>query len=147
MDEDAAWSGPVFTGLSPIELQDVTALAGSLQVPSGSTIFAEGDAPDAMYVISDGSVRIFRGKSLFARDLAILGPGDIFGEMALLLEEPRTAGAMAETSCRLMRIDRVGFLELLSAQDRVASKLLFNLARLACARLRDLDAGITPGMS
>jgi CRP-like cAMP-binding protein len=80
------------------------AIAGSLQsrlVPRHSLIFKEGDLGDCLYIISSGSVRIFRkNEGGIDIDLSFNGPGEAFGEMALLTGEPRTAHveALEETS-------------------------------------------------
>lgn len=142
MDEMAsARACPAFASLSPVELQDVLGMALRLEVGAGERVITEGDAPDGMYIVASGAVRIVHRPG--ARDeveLARLGPGDVFGEMALLLEEPRAASVVTQTPCVLLRLDRDGFAELLASEDRVANKIVLELARLACRRLNALQA-------
>ena len=72
----------------------------------GETIFVEGESGDLMYVILDGEVEIRSEDTV----LNILSHGDIFGEMALVDDGPRSASATAKTSCRLVPVDRYNFL-------------------------------------
>lgn len=131
----AVRKSPAFAGLSEVQLQDLALMTRVVDLPAGACVFREGDAGDAMYLLVSGAVRIVRGDTL----LATLSPGAVFGEMALLLDAPRSATAEAAQPSRLARLGRDGFDELLESGDIVAVQLLRNLARLACGRLLDLD--------
>lgn len=72
----------------------------------GETIFVEGEPGDLMYVILDGEVEIRSEGAV----LNILSRGDIFGEMALVDDSPRSASATARTSCEIVPVDRYNFL-------------------------------------
>ncbi|CAG0961310.1 partial Cyclic AMP receptor protein, partial [Anaerolineae bacterium] len=63
---------------------------------AGEVLFREGDAGDRMYVIQSGAVRISKTVKGEEKTLAILGPGEFFGEMAILNAKPRTATAIVE---------------------------------------------------
>src|SRR5687768_10247985 len=117
---ERAWSSEIFRGLQPDEVRGVAAFAHPVEIAAGERIFAEDDPPNGMYVIGEGSVRIVKGGEPFGRDLAVLGEGEVFGEMALLIDGPRMASAIAATPCALQRIDRDAFFLLLAGQDRVA---------------------------
>lgn len=73
--------------------------------PAGATIIAEGSRGELMYVVVEGEVRV----SLKDKLLAIVGKGDIVGEMALISPDLRSATVTAETDCRLAAIDRASF--------------------------------------
>jgi CRP-like cAMP-binding protein len=75
------------------------------EYPAGETIFNEGDEADRMYVISEGSVAL----SMNGDVIETLGPGGLFGEIAVIDREPRTAGAVAETDTTLVAIDKRRF--------------------------------------
>jgi CRP-like cAMP-binding protein len=72
---------------------------------AGETVFAEGDDGDRIYVVESGSVSI----SANGEHLETVGPGAIFGEMAVIDREPRSATVVAETDCELVTIERRRF--------------------------------------
>jgi len=72
---------------------------------AGTTIFEEGEAASVMYVVKSGEVSLEVG----GRTLEALGPGDILGEMAMLIDGHRTATAIAKTDCELVPIDEDRF--------------------------------------
>jgi CRP-like cAMP-binding protein len=87
---------------------------------AGSTILTEGHAGVLMYVVLRGRVAIRVGGSL----VETVGPGGVFGEMALVDRAPRLASAVAESDCRLLAINRNVFLELVKHSRRFAASLL-----------------------
>jgi CRP-like cAMP-binding protein len=86
----------------------------------GEVIFKKGDLPDALYIIHEGSVTIrFNPRWIwFVRKVARLGPGNLFGEMALLEDRPRSAPAVAEKDVKLFVFLRQDF-EALMRQNPV----------------------------
>jgi CRP/FNR family transcriptional regulator, cyclic AMP receptor protein len=74
-------------------------------VGAGTRIFEEGEAGDKMYVVRSGSVAL----SAHGRELETVEPGGLFGEMALIDREPRSATAEAATDCELVAIDKRRF--------------------------------------
>jgi len=79
-----------------------------LHVPSGRTIFSEGDAGDSMFLIEQGRVRI-RFHLNVAAEVAVLGPGEFFGELSLLCNAPRTATAESIEDTTLLVVRRDTF--------------------------------------
>ena len=77
----------------------------SEEFAAGSTIFTQGDPADRMYVVSSGSVSL----SIDGRLLETLGPGGLFGEMAVIEREPRSGTAVAEADTILVGIDKRRF--------------------------------------
>jgi CRP/FNR family cyclic AMP-dependent transcriptional regulator len=75
-------------------------------VSAGETVFQEGDPGDVMYGIQEGTVDILFGGQV----LETLGPGGVFGEMALIDHEPRSATVVAKTDCTLVPLDEPHFL-------------------------------------
>lgn len=138
---------PLFAAL-PSEARDAcAALARQRDYPSGATVFLQGDPGDALYGIHHGQVRIsIDSPGGVTRHLNLLGPGELFGEIALLDGGPRTATATIMEPTRLAVIGRRAFIDLLIAQPRLAIQLL----ALVSARARwasDLveDAAFLPG--
>lgn len=125
---------PIFGVLGPDLLQQLQAHAREQSVPRGKTIFAKGDIGTCVFAILEGQVKVvsfsMQGKNAV---LNFLGPGDIFGEIALLDGGERTADVTAVTNCRLMVIERSDFLALVHSRPEVAQKLI----EVLCARLRN----------
>ena len=72
---------------------------------AGSIVFDEGDPGDVLFVLQAGEVEISRVGLMGRHPVARLGPGDFFGEMSVVVGEPRTARAVAVTECRLLELD------------------------------------------
>ena len=102
----------------------------------GKTIVQEGQAGLRMYAVLEGRVAVSIGGSGVVERL---GPGGVFGELALLEQTPRLASAVAETDCQLLPINRTAFLLLVKTSPEFAESLLGSLAerlRLLTARLK-----------
>jgi CRP/FNR family cyclic AMP-dependent transcriptional regulator len=99
----------------------------------GKTIVEEGQAGLRMYAVIEGKVTVSIGGSGVVERL---GPGGVFGELALLEQTPRMASAVAETDCQLLPINRTAFLLLVKTSPEFAESLLGSLAE----RLRVLTA-------
>lgn len=96
----------------------------------GEVIVREGEKADALYIIESGAVEVYREPSPGqCYSLGVLRPGSVFGEVALLLNRPRTASAVAvtETQCRVM--PRAEFERRLEGLDGFARTLLTQLIR------------------
>lgn len=106
--------------------------------PAGAVLFEEGDPGSRMYVLQAGVVRIV--KRLGGRELTLarLGPGEAFGEMALLEGQPRSATAVVEAPARILEIDEAAFAELIRRNGEIALRLLRRLS----ARLREANRQI-----
>jgi CRP-like cAMP-binding protein len=98
-----------FSHLEPDELADVVEHGEWLNLQPGETIVEQGEVGDAFYAIHSGQVVVLEDGNERNR----LGPGDYFGEIALLLDVPRTATVRAMTPVRVFRLDREGFDRLL----------------------------------
>jgi cAMP-dependent protein kinase regulator len=94
-----------FAGLEPDELAELFQRGGWVRVPAGETVIEEGQAGDAFYAVESGRLDV----TIEGRYIRTIGPGDHFGEIALLLDVPRTATVTASTPARLFRLERDGF--------------------------------------
>ncbi|MBK6726306.1 MAG: cyclic nucleotide-binding domain-containing protein [Xanthomonadales bacterium] len=111
-----------------------------LMAVAGQTIFREGDDGAEMFIIESGSIEIRRA-ARGAEPLATLGPGDFFGEMAILEDQPRFATALARTPSKLLRIDRAAFPGVVAGNIEIAIRIMRKLAgRLRRAELRGAEA-------
>ncbi len=77
-----------------------------IKMPKGSVIFRQGDPGNEMFVISQGRVRLTIGTAGHEKEVAIFGPGDFFGELSLLSDEPRSATAEVVEDATLLAIGR-----------------------------------------
>ncbi|MEO5761219.1 MAG: cyclic nucleotide-binding domain-containing protein, partial [Vicinamibacteria bacterium] len=110
-------------------LADVAALAEEVSFKAGETIFEKGDAGESLYVIVQGEVKVHDGDL----DLKHLGDKTVFGEMAVLDPEPRSASITALKDSHLLRLDREAFLELMTGNMEVVRGVLAVL----CDRIRE----------
>lgn len=97
----------------------------------GATVFASGDPGELMYAVRDGEVDLV----VDGRIVETVGPGGIFGEMALIEHEPRSATAVAKTRCELVAIDERRFTVLVQQNPYFGMHMLRLLAR----RLRRMN--------
>ena len=110
------------------------AMSGTKTYPKGP-IFWEGDEADSMYVIRKGKVKITKSVHGIMVRIAMLGPGDYFGEIGLLDGVGRSASALAETRVELEEYDREGLAKLIASQPEFA----FTMLRAMSKRLRQVD--------
>jgi len=130
--------------LSDRELGIINALMHDRNYLKGEIIFDEGDQGQALYVILSGRVAIVRQNDLQTR-LAILEPGQFFGELALLDDSPRMAQARAEEDCVLSVLFRGEFTGLLETHAVIATRIAVRLAREMGVRLRNAMAALGRG--
>lgn len=147
--DDALMQAPLFSAL---DAEAATALRASMvekRVPRGDVIFAEGEPGDRMYVILDGKVKLGQ-TSVDGREslLAVLGPGEVFGELSLFDPGPRTATATAVTDVVVIGLGHDNLRPWLAGRPEVAESLLQALAqrlRRTNETLADLVFSDVPG--
>jgi CRP-like cAMP-binding protein len=131
---------PAFSGLSARELKEVAAIVHKREYRAGEPVFAQGDPGLGMYIIQEGEVSIsISGKEDGDRELAVLGDGDFFGELALIDESPRSANARCKTDCILIGFFRPDLFELIEKKNQLGIKIIFKLAEIVSQRLRTTD--------
>ena len=119
MDEGKLRSIPLFSGLSKKELREVARHADEVDVPEGKGLLDEGSTPCEFFAIEDGSVEIRRGGDVVAQ----LGPGDFFGETALIERGVRNATVTATEPSTLMVMSPPAFRAMANALPSVAEQL------------------------
>ena len=110
---------------------------------AGTVLFREGERGEKMYVIRTGKVNIWKHISESEITLAVLGPGEFFGEMALLEGLPRSAGATVVEDAALIEVEQAAFETLVRKNGEIAVRLMRRLS----ARLREADRQIQALMS
>jgi CRP-like cAMP-binding protein len=102
---------------------------------AGQTVFDEGDPGEVLYIIQSGMVELMRSGPDGPHLVSRLAPGEFFGEMGVLLGQPRTVRAVAVSDSRLIELDGATFEEMCVAQPEIAIRVIQRLA----ARVIDLD--------
>jgi CRP/FNR family cyclic AMP-dependent transcriptional regulator len=130
---------PLFSELSAEELRKIADVAIPRSFPKGVRVFHEGDTSDACYIVRGGDLRVTRehpdGRAIA---LATLGPGDIFGELAMLDGEARSASVESLSDCELLALPAPDMRRLLAAAPETTVKLVVALTR----RLREANERI-----
>jgi CRP/FNR family cyclic AMP-dependent transcriptional regulator len=130
---------PLFSGLDQESLRELTEAARRRLFHAGEIVFHRDDTGQVLYVIRAGKVKIFvtgpEGQDMV---LAILGPGDYFGELALLDGLPRSASAVAIEVADTLALQRTDFIRAVERHPRIAIQVMNVLSR----RLRQTDAMI-----
>ena len=133
LKREALLSSPFFRPMRGPEIDDVIAHSSERRVAKGGMIFGRGDTGSSMMAVLAGRVRVgttsAEGKEI---TMNVIGPGEIFGEIALLDGKPRSADAHAIDDTLLMVVERRHFLPLLMRHEGLVERLLVVL----CDRLR-----------
>ena len=124
---------PYFADLEAEAFEQLCRYAKHTTLKRGTPIFAKGDPPTSLFAVISGTVKI----SISSPDgrnaiLNLIGPGEIFGEIALLDGQVRSTDATANTNCEMFTIDRREFVPFVRSQPTVAMKFI----ELLCTRLR-----------
>jgi len=131
---------PLFSELSESELNGIAEVAIPRSYPKDVRVFHEGDRSDACYIVRNGDLRVTREHSDGrAIALATLGPGDIFGELAMLDGEARSASVESLTDCDLLALPAADVRRLLASAPETTVKLVVALVR----RLREANERIS----
>ncbi|HSO23460.1 MAG TPA: cyclic nucleotide-binding domain-containing protein [Chondromyces sp.] len=128
-------------GLSAQELRLLAKYSNEKSFETDALVFAEGDPGDSLFIVVDGAVRISRMVPGMGEEcLAILRRGEVFGELALVDDQPRSADARAHAApCTVFSISRSLLEEVLSMDPDAAVQFLNLLCRLLCRRLRSMN--------
>ncbi|CCH77861.1 putative transcriptional regulator with cyclic nucleotide-binding domain protein [Nostocoides japonicum T1-X7] len=130
MDHDVVRRAPLFAGVDDESAETLMSSMTRTHMERGDVLFHEGDRGDRLYVIAEGKIKLGR-TSPDGREnlLAILGPGEMFGELSLFDPGPRTATATAIAETQLLGLGHEQLQEFLTSRPRVALTLLAALAR------------------
>jgi CRP-like cAMP-binding protein len=132
---------PIFSRLTYDETARLAPIIRHLDVPEGTVVIEQNALGDALYVIQEGEVRVSRdgdgdGRHAAEEELGRLGTGDLFGEMSLVDEMLTSARVTAVRACRLLKIPKADFDQLLGADDKLAVKVYRSFCRTLSDRLR-----------
>ena len=119
---------PLFAGQNNRQLRSILDWTKEFEYKPGATLVQEGKGGQALFVMMEGYAKVVRG----GRTIARLGPGDFFGETAMLDGRPRTASVIADGPVHCVRLDQRDFRQLIDGDPTIAWNMLASLA----ARLR-----------
>jgi len=130
---------PMFASLGPDELQALAPMIMRRSAPRGSAVMREGDSTDCLYIIVSGRLKVMVGEADGKETiLNILGPGEFFGEMGLIDDNPRSASVVAVEACELLALTKQAFRRFLVENTDLAMAVMRVLVR----RLREADRKI-----
>ncbi len=127
---EALRSVRLFSGLSKPQLMSILRAARAIEFEPKSEIIQEGDEGKGFFAITDGSVKVLAG----GNEIATLGPGSYFGEMAVIDGGPRTATITAATRVSTLELSPSAFLRILDGEQALARAVSAEL----CRRLQDV---------
>jgi nucleotide-binding universal stress UspA family protein len=116
---------PLFAALTEGELENIAQMARIRSFPPGEVIVREGDRSGGLYVLTSGKVEVVKGASV----VATLGPGEFFGEMSVIGDQPRSATVRAVEPTECLTIRRADFLAELERHPQIAVRMLPELVR------------------
>ena len=128
--DDVLMQAPLFTALDTEAAAALRSATNEIRVPKGGTLFREGDPGDRLFVIEEGKIKLGTA-SADGRDalLAVVGPGEMIGELSLFDPGPRAATATALTDVVAREVGHDALRPWLSGRPEVAEALLRALAR------------------
>jgi CRP/FNR family cyclic AMP-dependent transcriptional regulator len=130
---------PIFGAVRPESLRCLLGPVGEVQVAGGDYFFGEGDPAQSMFVLESGHVAVLKQWQGNELELHRLGPGDCFGEMALLDLFPRSAAVRALDDCVAIELSPADLLRLFEHDIEQFALVQMNIAREMCRRLRTTD--------
>jgi CRP-like cAMP-binding protein len=141
---EALSSIDLFKGLGQTHMERIAAITEEMELKKNEVLFREGEAGDQLFAILEGQIRISRQiPGVGEEALAILGPGDYFGEMAIFDDAPRSGDALAHESCRLLTLSKPALQDLMFTDFAFAHEVLWNLVRTLSDRLRRSNEKMT----
>lgn len=145
----------LFQNLNNDKIAKILNICREVRFPKDTTIMKEGDVGETMYIILEGTVEVVKtlvlegidteedakiGNKVFTK----LSSKDnaVFGEISLLEESKRTASIKALSDCIFFEIERSDFLKLAKEDAELGFRVLFNIAKIICSRLRKADEDV-----
>ena len=149
MDPEVLKKAPLFAGLEDEAATALSSAMGKLYLNKGDVLFHEGDSEDRLYIVVSGKIKLGRTGSAGRENLlAVLGPGQMFGELSVFDPGPRSTTATAVTACELRTLEHDELVPWLTDRPEVAQGLLSQLAgrlRRANDVVADLVFSDVPG--
>jgi len=129
---------PMFRKVDPKQLRLFAFMGETLTYRAGERLFEKGDDGDAAFIIRKGEVDVLVPTEAGETSVAVLGEKEIFGEMAVLCDQPRSTAISAKTDLVTLRLDRSVIMKLLAEFPDIALEMIRVLADRLEATTRDL---------
>jgi CRP/FNR family transcriptional regulator, cyclic AMP receptor protein len=120
----------IFENTATEDLAFIAAITEEIEAKANTVLYKEGEKADSMYLVIEGSVNLHQKE----REVMLAKPKDFFGTWALFDDEPRVVSATTLEECRLLKIDREEFYDLLADHTKITQGVLKTLSK----RLRSL---------
>ena len=128
---------PLFEGIAADDVHKIFAKGMTVVMEKDNVIFYEGTSGNQMFVVLAGTIDLYSGK----KKIATLRSGDMFGEMALINNEPRSATAVAAERSQLFVLSETAFDKLMT--KRVSIRILLNIVGVMSNRIREANKRLT----
>ena len=143
----------IFNNLDEQEVSDILRITQEKRFPKGETVMHEGEEGDGMYIVVDGDVEVSKtltmkvGEGDFTKREKVLKrfkaeDNVVFGEMAMIDRENRSASVVTTTDCILLEIKRADLLDLVEKRPQMGIKILKRIAELLVSRLRQASQDV-----
>jgi len=133
-------NAPLFAGLDEAQLKVLARVIVRTSIGRNVTIIRAGDPTDSLYIVINGRLKVLisdeQGREVI---LSLLGPGDVFGEMGLLDDSPRSANVVTQEACDLLSISKADFKRSLAENSELSLMVMRGLVK----RLREADQKIS----
>lgn len=137
---------PIFRSFTDDEIEQFLAVSDPSNCPKGEFIIRQGENGDCMFFVAEGDCKVTVNRGGRGVELATLGPGSIFGELALFEHRPRFADVQAVTDCVLLKISEPMVHALAALYPAAAYKLLAGIIREIGERLRKTSARVVDSL-
>jgi CRP-like cAMP-binding protein len=144
---EALQRSPLFKDFTETGLRIFASIAVEKVVQAGTPLFVEAMAGESLFIVKSGTVRITQKAEKAERELAVLGPGEHLGELALLARSTRLVSAVAATDCEVVELTQRDFARLQPQKPQACLKLALAIAADLAARVgenRELVRELAP---
>jgi CRP-like cAMP-binding protein len=131
---------PLFHDFTDVELEQFLELADPTAYAAGEVVVRQGEQGNCMYYVAEGTCRVMMKKGEGTVELAVLGQGEIFGELAMFDHQPRCADVTAIENCVLLKVNEGVLRALAGVFPAAAFKFLLGIVHEMGERVRSINA-------
>ena len=133
---------PLFRNVDPKQLKVVAMMGESRTYRAGERLFEKGDEGDSAYIVLEGDVDVLVPTDDSEHSVAVLGRGEIFGELAVICDQPRSTAIAARSNLAVLRLDRSVLLNLIREFPDISVELVRVLGRRLERTTRELSQAL-----